>query len=152
MKKLILVLLVLVPALAFSQSRVQPFRPYTEVIQLNDSVASGATYAASQKDTTIAYQLQNFTDAYFVLTSTDSISVVVKYSASADGATFEDGLVTIDSISTTGQAGAAANGIQRSLQVPKAVMGLAAVKFHLEFNANLNGVTTPKYTARLVRR
>jgi len=152
MKKILFVLLLL-PMFAYGQQRVEPVRPFIEVVQLNDSVASGATYAASQSDTTVAYQFQNFTDAYLVVTSTDSVSAKFSYFGSADGATFEDFPIYIDSASSAGQGAPAANGIIKSIQVPKAVMGLAAAKFQITFqNTGINGVTSPKYTLRLVRR
>jgi hypothetical protein len=153
MKTIITLLaLVLVTGLAMGQNQSTPMRPWVEQVNLNDSVCTSATYAASQLDTTVAYRLDTYADAFLVFTSTDSISMSVKYAGSIDGVTFEDQQTLIDSITTTGGGAAAANGIIQSLLVPKKLSGFQAVKFIFSFHANLNGVTTPKYSAILVKR
>ena len=158
MKKLfILLTLTLVAGLAFSQGTVYPVRPVMEIINLSDSVCAGATYAGTQVDTTIGYSLQGYTSAFIIITTTDSVSIASpKYAASADGVTFEDGFISFaagDSISTVGTGSPAANGIIRAIPVPSSCMSLAAVKFIFTFNAvSLQGVTTPKYTAYLVKK
>jgi hypothetical protein len=158
MKTIITLLaLVLVTGLAMGQATTYPVRPVTEVILLSDSVCSGATYAGTQADTTVAYSLANYTSAYIIISTTDSASIAApKYSASIDGVTFEDGLASFaagDSVSTVGQGAGAANGIVRAIPVPLPAMALQAVKFVFTFNAvSLQGVTTPKYTAWLVRK
>lgn len=154
MKKFLAVtLLLLVSAsVGLAQGYAQRVAPIVEYIQLNDSTLIGATYAASQKDTTVGYALSGWEDVYLVFTTTDSASFKVQYFPSYDGATFDDLSILIDSVSTQGDGASAANGISYSMALPKACLGYPAVKFEIIFNSYGNGVTTPKYSGKLVKK
>ena len=138
MKKLIF-LLMLLPTLALSQVRI-------EALQLNDSTATGATYAASQIDTSIAYGMRDWDEAWVEFSATDSVEINFGYMPSLDGSTFR-AFIASDSLISAVNAG---NHV--SFPIPAKAMGEHRVKFRLQFEAAGNGVTTPKYTARLIRK
>ena len=138
MKKLIF-LLMLLPTLVFTQVRI-------EALQLNDSTAAGATFAASQLDTSIAYDMRGYDAAWVEFSATDSVEVYLKYMPSLDGNTFR-AVIAADSLISI-----VAAGNHASFPVPAKAMGEHRVKFVLAFEAAGNGVTTPKYTARLIRK
>jgi hypothetical protein len=138
MKKLIF-LLMLLPTLALSQVRI-------EALQLNDSTANALTYAANGNDTSIAYDMRGYDAAWVEFSATDSVEVYINYTPSLDGSTFR-AEIAMDSLISTVAAG---NHV--SFPVPSKAMGEHRVKFVLAFEAAGNGVTTPKYTARLIRK
>lgn len=138
MTKYIIVALLLFPVLAFSQVKI-------EALQLNDSVATGATYAGSQLDTSIAYNLRDYDKAWVEFSATDSVEVYISYAPSMDGSTFRAKIAFDSLISAVGA------GNHVTFPVPDKAMGNHRVKFHIAFEAAGNGVTTPKYTARLIR-
>jgi hypothetical protein len=139
MKYIIIALLLLVPIVGSSQVRI-------EALQLNDSVATGATYAASQEDTSIAYDMRSYDAAWVEFSASDSVEVYLYYMPSKDGSTFR-ARIAVDSMISIVAAG---NHV--SFPIPAKAMGEHRVKFGVHFEAIGQGVTTPKYTARLIRK
>lgn len=132
-------LLLLIPAVAFSQTRI-------EALQLNDSTATSLTYSASLLDTSIGYNMRDYDAAWVEFSATDSVEVYFHYLRSLDGSTYR-AQVAIDSLISAVGAG---NHV--TVPVPAKAMGEHRVKFVIAFEALGNGVTTPKYTARLIRK
>lgn len=139
MTKYLVFLLMLIPSMMVSQTKVTP-------INLNDSVAVSLTYSASLQDTSIAYDMRGYDAAWVEFSATDSVEVYLHYMRSLDGSTFR-AQAAIDSLISTVAAG---NHV--TFPVPAKAMGEHRVKFVFAFEAAGNGVTTPKYTARLIRK
>ena len=139
MTKYILFLALFLPVLAFGQVKI-------EALQLNDSTATSLTYSASLQDTSIAYGMRDYDAAWVEFSATDSVEVYIHYMRSLDGSTFR-AQVAMDSLISTVAAGS-----HVTFPVPAKALGEHRLKFVLAFEAAGNGVTTPKYTARLIRK
>ena len=146
----IAILLLVAVSVGMSQGSTVPVKPKVLQLQLNDSVAIGAYYAASQADTSVTYALDGYSSGALVFDADDSASFSVRYFPSYDGVTFDDLAILIDSVSTVGDGASAANGIHYSMAIPPAVFAYPRVKFQVLFNAAGNGFTTPTYTGKIV--
>jgi len=147
MRKAIAVLFILLmgSGVAFSQYSAEPLRPRVEVIQLNDSTASGLQYSNDANDTSISYNVDEWTSAGVRILALDSVEVYLNYLGSTDGVNFEAEAAADSLITTTASDGDV-------LMLPAKAMHFKKVKLVLAFEAAGNGVTTPTYTAWLVRK
>lgn len=144
MRKFIIAVLLFLPCLVLTQP--QPRIPRIEALSLNDSVATALTYSASLQDTSVAYDLRGYDAAWIEFSSTDSVEVYLHYMPSKDGSTFRAQIAADSLISTVGA------GNHVTFAVPAKAMGNYRSKFVLAFEAIGQGVTTPKYTARIIRK
>jgi hypothetical protein len=150
MKNLIAVLvLVLAASVCFSQAKIftaKNFRAGTAM--------SSMAYTATKKDTTQAVYPRLFKESSLVLWTHDSASVFVYYQPSYDGVNFTSSYVLIDSltgVSTADSSSAAIFGNVKAFALPAAAKVLPAVRFIINFQVFNNGVTTPRFDAKVVQ-
>lgn len=145
MMKYIFAALLVLSSMSFGQSR-EGVKPKMSALVLNDSVATSATYANSQRDTTQAINTGEFYETSILLKAVDSIDVSVRYMPSFDGVTFAPE-VTVASFTSV-----VAAGNVLAIQLPAGANACPYVKVVLVFNSSGNGVTTPLYSARVVQK
>ena len=144
----VLVLLAVTSGMA-QVKQATPTAPRIVQVQLNDSVAVSATYANSQNDTTVSYQLSGYKRGALLIQTSDSARVSVKYMPSFDGSTFKMAPIFIDSL-TTANMNTANSGGSLVAVLPEGAMSAVAVKFVITFASANNGVTSPTYSAKLL--
>jgi hypothetical protein len=105
------------------------------------------SYADDQIDTTTAYDMASWENAYVVISSTDSIDVSLGYMPSYDGTSFK-APVTISSFTSV-----VAAGNVLAIALPAGALGCPKVQLTFTFNSSGNGVAgTTTYSAKLVRK
>lgn len=150
MKKLILLVLMVVPMLVFGQANGQP----QSVI-----IHNYLTYADSDADTSGISFIGSYHGASFNIEYSDSISVIVKFDYRLPGATAWTAVsaaVGDTLLDTTYTRSASSKGyysiVLRSTTVDRIPYLEAQVRCRMAFVSSKNGTTSNRYTTRLKYR
>lgn len=150
MKKLLFVALsLLVSGVMFSQTLSVQREIKTSGINLTRTGTAivARTYANSQLDTTMAYDMANYEAAYVTILATDTIDVSLGYLPSYDGVNFQPKVVIASLTSVV------AAGNVLSIALPAGAMGCPRVQLTFTFAGSANGVIGPTtYSAKLIRK